>query len=564
LWYKKLHNQIFIGIIFGVLLGIFLPSISVRISFIGDLFVSALKMIVAPLILSSIFVGISSIGDIRKIGSLGKQTVIYYLVTTFMAVLIGIIVVNIIQPSKNSNYNITKLHSEESINLLKKNDLTLGNLTENKIAKEIIFNEINSEAENIPQFIDNKDFNDKILSKITSDINKKIVISLYSKEKQDIYSLKQPITKENKGKLQDILKLIGYRYKINYKFLIESINRHGIKENESKIKNYIESHKIITRLKSRGFEITDEDVKRTISTINTKKSIGDAFLMLANQMLENPFKALSEGNAIGIIFFALLLGAFASILGSTGEPVVRFMNGFNDVIFKIVDLIIKIAPIGVFSLIATLVGQNSGDPQKLSFLLYNVGDYMLTVLIGLFIHGFIVLPILLYFFGKMNPIKFFMGMRSPLLTAFSTCTSSGTLPLTFKATQDNLKLSKRVTDFVLPLGATVNMDGTALYESVAAIFIANYLGFDLTIADQVIIFFTASIAAIGAAAIPSAGLITMTIVLSAVGLPTSGIAIIIAVDRILDMFRTAINVEGDAVGSVIISRLQDNNIKLVK
>ncbi|MDH4127846.1 MAG: dicarboxylate/amino acid:cation symporter [Spirochaetota bacterium] len=564
MWYKKLHNQIFIGIIFGVLLGIFLPSISVRISFIGDLFVSALKMIVAPLILSSIFVGISSIGDIRKIGSLGKQTVIYYLVTTFMAVLIGIIVVNIIQPSKNSNYNITKLHSEESINLLKKNDLTLGNLTENKIAKEIIFNEINSEAENIPQFIDNKDFNDKILSKITSDINKKIVISLYSKEKQDIYSLKQPITKENKGKLQDILKLIGYRYKINYKFLIESINRHGIKENESKIKNYIESHKIITRLKSRGFEITDEDVKRTISTINTKKSIGDAFLMLANQMLENPFKALSEGNAIGIIFFALLLGAFASILGSTGEPVVRFMNGFNDVIFKIVDLIIKIAPIGVFSLIATLVGQNSGDPQKLSFLLYNVGDYMLTVLIGLFIHGFIVLPILLYFFGKMNPIKFFMGMRSPLLTAFSTCTSSGTLPLTFKATQDNLKLSKRVTDFVLPLGATVNMDGTALYESVAAIFIANYLGFDLTIADQVIIFFTASIAAIGAAAIPSAGLITMTIVLSAVGLPTSGIAIIIAVDRILDMFRTAINVEGDAVGSVIISRLQDNNIKLVK
>ncbi len=504
MWYKKLHNQIFIGILAGIIFGFLLPSISVDISFIGNLFVEALKMIIAPLILSSIFVGISGLGDIRKLGSIGKQTIIYFTVTTALAVLLGIIMVNIINPGKGQKILIEKKHVDYAIEKLNDNNM------------------------NINQFAGN---NNKIHDKIIQ------------------ITIQNNITHHNEKNYTDELRQL----------LIDS----GIKKNTAqtqsvKMIEYIKILRIISKLNARGLEITNQEVKKTISAIQTKTSLGDAILDLLSKLLMNPFQSLSEGNALGIIFFALLMGGIATMIGEPGKYVIQFMDGFNNIMFKLVDWVIKLAPYGVFSLTASLIGKNAGDPQKLSLLAENVGSYMLTIIIGILIHGTIILPALLYIFGKMNPIKFFMGMRSALLTAFTTCTSSGTLPLTFKATQDNLGVSKQVSDFVLPLGATVNMDGTALYEAAAVIFIANFLGIDLTITDQIIIFITATTAAIGAAAIPSAGLITMTIVLSAVGLPTSGIAIIMAVDRFLDMFRTAVNVQGDAIGSVIVSRLQNN------
>ncbi len=520
MWYKKLHNQIFVGILIGVALGFLLPpQLAINIGFIGDLFVAALKMLIAPLILTSIFIGITSLGDVRKLGSLGKQTVIYYLSTTLIAVLIGVIIVNIIDPGKGTVIKPEPVYYKQAADLLKENDFNLESIAKhNEIAKSILLRYQSKPSWPGIKYESNNKHTQKIL------INKQ---------------------------LMDQLK-------------VELENRAALSPEKAKqivlyTQNYIKILDVIANLKKRGVKITDDEVKKTISTIQTKVSLGKAFIGLIKKMLVNPFQALSEGNAIGIIFFALLFGAFATVIGPKGEPIIRFMGGFNDVMFKIVDLVIKIAPIGVLSLITKIIGENSGSPEQLSQLAQNVGWYMATVLGGLFIHGLIVLPLILWFFGRMSPLQFFKGMRSPLLTAFSTSTSGGTLPLTFKATQVNLGLPKRVTEFVLPLGATMNMDGTALYEAVAVIFIANFLGIDLSMIQQITIFITASIAAIGAAAIPSAGLVTMTIVLSAVGLPTSGIVIILAVDRILDMFRTAINVEGDAVGSVVISRFQQDN-----
>jgi len=184
-----------------------------------------------------------------------------------------------------------------------------------------------------------------------------------------------------------------------------------------------------------------------------------------------------------------------------------------------------------------------------------LAKYMGTVLAGLGIHALVVLPLILWIFGRMNPLKAFKGVSEAIATAFSTASSSTTLPVTIKNCIDNLKVPRRIVNFVLPIGATINMDGTALYEAVAAIFIAQAYGIDLTISQQLIIVITATFAAVGAAGIPQAGLFTMVIVLKTVGLPLEGIAIILAVDNILDMCRTSVNVLGDAFGSVVVMRM---------
>jgi proton glutamate symport protein len=188
-----------------------------------------------------------------------------------------------------------------------------------------------------------------------------------------------------------------------------------------------------------------------------------------------------------------------------------------------------------------------------------LGKYFLIVLAGLSIHFFITLPFILKFVGKTSPVAHYRGMVTALLTAFSTCSTIVTLPFTMKAVTENSGASEKAAGFVLPIGATINMDGTALYECVATIFIAQVYGFDLTLAQNGIIVITAILASIGAASIPMSGLVMMTIILNAVGLPLEGIGIILAVDRILDMFRTTVNVFSDSVGAVVISRLENDN-----
>lgn len=394
----SLSAKIILGIILGFLAGlIFGDSISF-VGPLGDLFIKLLKMIIVPLIIASVIMGVADIGDVRRLGRLGGKTVLYYLSTTALAVILGIILVNIIQPGIGANL---------------------------------------------------------------------------------------------------------------------ALQQHPI--------------------------------ANPPSLIDTLMGIVPA----------NPFQAIVNMDMLPIIFFSILFGVVMTTLGKKSEPLLRFFRALNDVMMKMTHWIMELAPYGVFALMAVIVAETGSD------IVVDLAKYMATVLIGLFIHGLIVLPLILKIFGKANPFQFAKDMSTALATAFSTSSSSATLPITMESIEENAGVDNTVSSFVLPLGATVNMDGTALYEAVAAIFIAQAYGIDLTFGQQLLIIITATLAAIGAAGIPSAGLITMIIVLKQVNLPLEGIGLITAVDRILDMVRTTVNVWGDSVGARTIA-YSENAVRQMK
>jgi len=229
---------------------------------------------------------------------------------------------------------------------------------------------------------------------------------------------------------------------------------------------------------------------------------------------------------------------------------------------KITMFVIKFTPLGIFGIVSKVVAEQASDTQALLAVGGRLGLYMVTVILSLGVHAMVTLPLIIKFIGKANPIKHLNAMRAPLLTAFSTSSSSATLPLTMEAVEHNSGVSNKVTSFVLPLGATVNMDGTALYECVAAMFIAQAYGVEMGPLQQVIVVITALLASIGAAGIPMAGLVMITIILSAVGLPLEGIGLILAVDRILDMLRTTTNVWSDSCGAVVIANSEGEKLKV--
>jgi Na+/H+-dicarboxylate symporter len=229
---------------------------------------------------------------------------------------------------------------------------------------------------------------------------------------------------------------------------------------------------------------------------------------------------------------------------------------------KITLFIIRFTPLGIFSITAKVIAQQIQMGNEISEVISRLGLYFITVLLGLLIHGLITLPLSIKLLGKANPLKHLKNMATPLLTAFSTSSSNATLPLTMKAVEFEDGVSNKVASFTLPLGATINMNGTALYECVAVMFIAQAYGIDLTFGQQLIVIFTALLAAIGSAGIPMAGLVMMVVVLKAVGLPLEGIGLILAVDRILDMFRTTINVYGDTCCAVIIAKSEGEKLNI--
>ncbi len=389
--FLSIENLTLIGIVFGVLLGYYIPEIAVSIKFLGDAFLNILKAIAIPLIFASVFVSIATLSSISDLKNIGGKAIAYYFTTTALAVLTGIIVVNII-----------------------------GFGSEN---------------------INPKTVNETVHHKFT-------------------------------------------------------------------IKSFIES-----------------------------------------LVPDNIFKSFTEGKVLQIIIFSILLAVATLYLEKTKkQTVVLFIDGLNDALIKIARWIITLTPIGVFSLVAYVVA-DKGLGTILS-----LWHYVVVVVIGLLIHAVFNLGLIAYIFGKINPLKYFLQVREALLVAFSTSSSSATLPVSLEVAEEKAKIKKKVAGFVLPLGATINMDGTALYESVAAMFVAHLYGIDLSLGEQIIIFLTATLAAVGAAGIPSAGLVTMTLVFTAVGLPLEGIAVILAVDRFLDMLRTSINVWGDLIGAKIIDR----------
>jgi Na+/H+-dicarboxylate symporter len=289
-----------------------------------------------------------------------------------------------------------------------------------------------------------------------------------------------------------------------------------------------------------------------------KESFGQT---LINIVPTNIIRAMSEAHMLSIIFFAILAGFFVTRVGEKSRVLlVDVVNAILDVIMKITLFVIKFTPLGVFSIIAKVLSQQINSGNQVGEIISSMGIYFLTVVLGLTIQGFVTLPLLVKVLGRANPIKHMKNMSTVILTAFSTSSSNATLPLTMETVETKNGVSNKIASFTLPLGATINMNGTALYECVAVMFIAQAYGIDLSFGQQIVVVFTALLAAIGSAGIPMAGLVMMAVVLNAVGLPLEGIGLILAVDRILDMFRTAINVYGDTCGAVIIAKSEGEEL----
>jgi proton glutamate symport protein len=277
--------------------------------------------------------------------------------------------------------------------------------------------------------------------------------------------------------------------------------------------------------------------------------------ILVDIIPENPFASLATGDVLPVIFFSILLGYFVSRIREPYRTQIGdLFAGFFEAMLRMTQMIVWTAPVGVFGIIAKIVATTGLSVFQ------SLGFYFVVVLIGLAIHAFLTLPLAIRLVTGKNPYRHYRGMPPALVTAFSTCSSIVALPLNMKAVTESSGVSKKIASFVLPIGATVNMDGTALYECVAVVFIAQVYGFDLSFTAQLVIVLTALLASIGAASVPMAGLVMMTIILSAVGLPLEAVGLIIAVDRFLDMFRTATNVLSDSVGSVIIAKLQGEDV----
>lgn len=384
-----------LAVLLGGLAGWFWGDAMLSIKWVGDLFLNALKMVIVPLIVVAVISGVTSLGDVRRLGRIGGITVAYYALTTAIAVLIGLLMVNLIQPG----VGISEL------------------------------------SDSVPAQVQGK---------------------------------------------QDT----------------------GI-----------------------------EDIVASLIQPNLVQSAADTKLL-------------------PLIVFCMLLGAALTTLGRRGQPAIDFFNSMNDAIMVVVVWIMYFAPIGIFSMIAAKLGAAGGGPAFFE-IIRGVGWHVVTVLSGLTLHFFVLSAIL--WLVAHRGLDYILGMARALLTAFGTASSSATLPLTMECAREN-QVDDRAVRFVLPLGATINMDGTAMYEAAAVMFIAQAYGYDLGLGQQAIIFVTATLAAIGAAGIPEAGLVTMVIVLSAVGLPHEGIALLLAVDWFLDRARTAINVWGDSVGAAVVSR----------
>lgn len=389
----KLFQKILIGFIVGIILGVIWgPGIS-WIQPIGTIFLNLLKMLIVPLIFSSLVVGISSIAEPKKLGRVAGKTIAYYLITTAVAIIIGLLIGNILQPGAGMN-------------------LVLEGTTQ--------------EAAKAPPLIDT----------------------------------------------------------------------------------------------------------------------------LINLIPTNPISAMAQGTILQVIVFALFFGYAMTKAGEKGKAVLTFFEGFAETMYKLTGIVMEFAPYGVLALIAVTVGKHGIS------VLVPFAKLILAVYLGVIIHAVIVYSGMVSLIAKMSPKKFFKGFAEASLLAFTTCSSSGTLPVSMRAAQENLGVSPTIASFVLPLGATVNMDGTALYQGICALFVAQAYGIHLGLGGQLTVLLTALLASIGTAGVPGAGLVMLSMVLTSVGLPLEGVALIAGIDRILDMARTCINVTGDGACAVVVAKTE--------
>ena len=482
---NKLLAGIVAGIVAGSLLGGIYPEAGLKVHFIGHLFIKFLMMIVMPLIIAAMISGICRFGDVRKLGPLGFRTIFYYLGTTALSVLTGILLVIIIHPGQFAS-TTQQIETRGGVVVQDAPYTVTGNTV---VIDGVSLSKEYSSSYSI--ILLDRDISGKITSQHEGNI---IEVSTWRKNKNN------PVSLTGKGK--------------------------GIAIDKLPAERFMQEQRGIT------------DILKEV---------------LTGLIPANLFKAMSENDILPVITFSLLLGAVLSTLGEQGKPVIDFFNGLNEAIMKIIHLAMYAAPIGIGALIAGRLGEAGGFTGFLPELL-QLGKYALTVITGLMIHSMIILPLILKLFGKTDVGRFAYNTTPALLTAFSTASSSATLPLTVECAEEKNGVSPRTAGFVLPLGATINMDGTALYEAVAVIFIAQMNGITLGPPELTIIFLTATLAAVGAAGIPEAGLVTMVLVLKAVNLPIEGISLILAIDWFLDRCRTTVNVWGDSIGAKVIDR----------
>ncbi len=514
------HNRILIEIIIGITIGIiiggFFPEFGENTAILGDIFLNALMMIVVPVVMFSIITGITGIGNFRSLGKLGKNTIIYYIITTAISVTIGLILVNIIQPGKNVSTGET--HQNLSYHIIS-DDKHIIDLGDNLLNKEEYDNKYKLTL-----------LDQQISGVIDQVKGNKIVINYWIPDSaKDIIYIEEKDNQKHPFRLTD-------------RTLVSA---------EPTVVSDGQGLKISLHYQS---DIAGEQ-DNVFSTLKTV-FVGDKKSGQEGLIPRNIFNAMIRMDILPLIIFSLLLGSVITVMGEKGKILADLFESFNNAFMILTGWILEIAPFGIMGLIGSKIGMEGGFANFVPELMA-VGRYSFTVLMGLLVHGIVVLPIILIIFGKKNPWLYFKGVVTPLLNAFSSASSSATLPLTINDVEKNNGISPKTAGFVLPLGATINMDGTALYEAVAAMFIAQIYGIDLSFAQQVIIFLTATLAAIGAAGIPQAGLVTMVIVLKAVNLPVEGIGIILTVDWLLDRFRTTVNVWGDSIGAAVVDEVKD-------
>ena len=301
-----------------------------------------------------------------------------------------------------------------------------------------------------------------------------------------------------------------------------------------------------------GVGLSSQLFQTEMSTVIIERlTLSQFFESFLSQLFTNPIAAMAAGNVLPTVMFAIILGIALVVAQERTKSIQNILNEGFEIMMQIVGWIMWIAPYGIAGLIAKLVATQNAD------LLSKLGIFIVIVVGATIFHGLVTLPALLKIITGMSPLRFFHGMRESLITAFSTSSSSATMPVTLRCVQDNLKVDKSISGFVVPLGTTVNMDGTALYEAVAALFVANLVGIELNLVQQITVFFMAMIVSIGAPGIPSAGMVTMIMVLQSVGLPVEAIGILLPIDRPLDAIRTMVNVEGDAICSVVVQKVTE-------
>jgi Na+/H+-dicarboxylate symporter len=277
--------------------------------------------------------------------------------------------------------------------------------------------------------------------------------------------------------------------------------------------------------------------------------IGVFLLETANQVVENPVSALASGHILPVVAFAILLGLALARMGPSADPVVEFLAGASTAVLTIIGWFVRLAPVGIFALIGNLIATIG-----FRIVVENLLAFSAVVIGGTLFHSAVVLPAMAWFMAGVSPRELFRGIFEAMVVAFTTSSSAASLPVTIRCVEEGLGVPRHISSFVLPLGATMNSDGTALYEAIAAVFIANVLGFELGLGGQLVVFIVSIATAIGAPGIPSAGMVTMVVVLEAVGLPGEAVGILLTIDRFLDTFRTVANVEGDAVVAAIVAR----------